>query len=140
MKFLLTLLLLTLTLFSANVDKYAKQMGYERDYNIALAKAKKQNKPLMMVLGSSYCPWCRKFERDTLSSKQVSSYIKKETIALLVDNRHDIKSFPKEFRTSFTPKVFFINPKTQKSFYETTAYMKKIEFLEELETMKDFYE
>ena len=140
MKFLLTLLLLTLTLFSANVDKYAKQMGYERDYNIALAKAKKQNKPLMMVLGSSYCPWCRKFERDTLSSKQVSSYIKKETIALLVDNRHDIKSFPKEFRTSFTPKVFFINPKTQKSFYETTAYMKKLEFLEELETMKDFYE
>ena len=140
MKFLLTLLLLTLTLFSANVDKYAKQMGYERDYSIALAKAKKQNKPLMMVLGSSYCPWCRKFERDTLSSKQVSSYIKKETIALLVDNRHDIKSFPKEFRTSFTPKVFFINPKTQKSFYETTAYMKKIEFLEELETMKDFYE
>jgi len=140
MKILLGLLLLTLTLFSASVDKYAKQMGYERDYSTALAKAKKQNKPLMMVLGSSYCPWCRKFERDTLSSKQVSSYVKKETIALIVDNRHDIKSFPKEFRTSFTPKVFFINPKTQKSFYETTAYMKKIDFLEELETMKDFYE
>ncbi len=140
MKFLLTLLLLTLTLFSASADKFAKEMGYERDYNVALVKAKKQNKPLMMVLGSSYCPWCRKFERETLSSKNVSSYIKKETIALIVDNRHDIKSFPKEFRTNFTPKVFFIDPKTQKSFYETTAYMKKIEFLEELETMKDFYE
>jgi len=139
-KLLLGVFLLTLTLFSASADKYAKQMGYERDYSIALAKAKKQNKPLMMVLGSSYCPWCRRFERETLSSKQVSAYIKKETIALIVDNRHDIKSFPKEFRTNFTPKVFFIDPKTQKSFYETTAYMKKIEFLEELETMKDFYE
>ena len=121
MRFLLTLFLLTLTLFSANIDEYATKMGYERDFNTALEKAKKENRPLMMVLGSSYCPWCRRFERETLNSKKVNSYVKKEVIALIVDNRHDIKSFPKEYRTSFTPKVFFINPKTQKSFYETTA-------------------
>ena len=69
MKKLLTILLLTLTLFGANVDDFAKEMGFQRDYKTALAKAKELNKPLMMVLGADYCPWCRKFERKTLNSK-----------------------------------------------------------------------
>jgi len=140
MKLLLTLFLLSLTLFGAHVDEYAKEMGFERDYKTALEKAKKEDKPLLMVLGSAYCPWCRKFERQTLSSKLISSYINREVITLIVDKRADIDTFPKEFRTDFTPKVFFINPQTQKSFYQTTAFMKKKDFLEELETMKDFYE
>jgi len=140
MKLLLTLFLLSLTLFGAHVDEYAKEMGFERDYKIALAKAKKEDKPLMMVLGSAYCPWCRKFERETLSSTLVSAFMKREMITLIVDKRSDVNSFPHEFRTNFTPKVFFINPLTQKSFYQTTAFMKKRDFLEELETVKDFYE
>ena len=139
MKILLTLFLLTFVLFGAHVDEYAEQMGFERDYKIALAKAKKEDKPLMMVSGADYCPWCRKFERKTLSSKLVSSYIKKEVVTLIVDSKYDIESFPKQFRTNFTPKVFFINSLTQKSFYETTGYMKKKDFLEELEIAKEFY-
>jgi len=139
MKLLLTLCLLTLTLFAAHIDKYAAEMGFERDYKTALAKAKKAKKPLMMVLGADYCPWCRKFERKTLSSKLVQPYLKNDVITLIVDKRYDIESFPKEFRTSFTPKVFFINPFTQKSFYETTAYMKKRDFADELDTVKEFY-
>jgi len=139
MKLLLTLCLLILTLFAAHIDKYAAEMGFERDYKTALAKAKKAKKPLMMVLGADYCPWCRKFERKTLSSKLVQPYLKNDVITLIVDKRYDIESFPKEFRTSFTPKVFFINPFTQKSFYETTAYMKKRDFADELDTVKEFY-
>ena len=139
MKIVLALLIFGLTLFAAHVDEYAKEMGFERDYKTALAKAKKANKPLMMVLGADYCPWCRKFERKTLSSSLIKPYLKKEVVTLIVDKKYDIESFPKEFRTSFTPKVFFINPSTQKSFYETTAYMKKKDFYEELEIMKEFY-
>jgi len=139
MKTLLTLLLLTPTLFGAHVDEYAKEMGFERDYKTALAKAQKDNKPLMMILGADYCPWCRKFERKTLSSKKVLAFMREEVITLIVDKRYDIESFPKKFRTSFTPKVFFINPQTNKSFYQTVGYVKKKDFLEELENMNDFY-
>ena len=139
MKIVLIFLMLGITLFGAHVDEYAKEMGFERDYKTALAKAKKANKPLMMVLGADYCPWCRKFERKTLSSSLILPYLKKEVVTLIVDKKYDMESFPKEFRTNFTPKVFFINPFTQKSFYETTAYMKKRDFLEELEIMKEFY-
>jgi len=139
MKKLLSILLLTLTLFSANVDEFAQEMGFERDYKTALLKAKGQNKPLMMVLGADYCPWCRKFERKTLSSKLIKPELEKSVITLIVDKKFDIKSFPKEFQTQLTPRVFFIDPKNGKSFYETVGYVKKKVYFKNLQEMQKLY-
>ena len=138
MKHLLTALLLTLTLFGANVDEFAAEMGFERDYKTALAKAKVENKPLMMVLGADYCPWCRKFEHKTLSAKLIKPELEK-VITLIVDKKFDIKSFPKEFQTQLTPRVFFIDPKDGKSFYETVGYVKKKVYLKNLQEMQKLY-
>lgn len=140
MKKLLVMIFLTLSLFGAKVDDYAKEMNFERDYKTAIAKAKAEDKPLMMVLGADYCPWCRKFERKVLSSKLVNSYINAEVITLVVDKKYDIKTFPKEFQTSMTPRVFFINPKNGKSFYQTAGYMKKKDYLKKLQEMKKLFE
>ena len=139
MKKLFLTLLFTLSLFGSNVDNFAKEMGFERDYKTALMKAKAQNKPLMMVLGADYCPWCRKFERKTLSSKLIKPELEKEVITLVVDKKYDIETFPKEFQTQMTPRVFFINPLTQKSFYQTAGYKKKKDYLEDLRAMKKLY-
>lgn len=139
MKKLLTLLLLTLTLFGANIDKFASEMGFERDYKSALAKAKKENKPLMMVLGADYCPWCRKFERKTLSSKLIKPELEKEVITLVVDKKFDIESFPKKFQTQLTPRVFFIDPKDGESFYESVGYIKRKAYMQKLQEMKKLY-
>lgn len=139
MKKILTILLLTLTLFGSNVDEFATKMGFERDFNTALAKAKAANKPLMMVLGADYCPWCRKFERKTLSSKLIKPELDKDVITLVVDKKFDVKTFPKEFQTQITPRVFFINPHTQKSFYETVGYVKRKDYLKNLQEMKTLY-
>lgn len=133
MKKLVVLLALAASLFATNVDTFAKEMGFERDFKSALAKAKSANKPLMMVLGADYCPWCRKFERSTLASDLILGTIKKEFVTLVVDKKFDIESFPEAFQTQLTPKVFFINPKTAKSFYETTGYIKKKEYLVEIQ-------
>lgn len=133
MKKTILLLLLTLTLFGANVDDFAQEMGFERDYKTALTRAKKENKILMMVLGADYCPWCRKFERKTLNSSLLKSRLQTEVVTLVVDKKFDIKSFPKEFRTQFTPKVFFINPKDETVILDTTGYIKKNLFAKNLD-------
>jgi thioredoxin-related protein len=135
--FLLTLI--SISLFGSSIDRYAKSEGFERDYKTAIKKAKSADKPLMMVLGADYCPWCRKFEKKTLSSKEVKSYIDKELITLVVDKKFDIDTFPKEFQTSMTPRVFFIDPHTGKDFYQTAGYIKKKDYLKKLEEMKKIY-
>lgn len=130
---------LALSLFGANVDEFAKEAGFERDYKTALAKAKKENKLLMMVLGADYCPWCRKFERNTLSSDLIMPRIKADFVTLVVDKKFDIESFPKEFQTQLTPKVFFIDPKKGKSIYETTGYIKKKEYAKDLDKAQKLF-
>ena len=139
MKQLLILALLTLSLFGADIDEFATKMGFERDYKTALTKAKAEQKPLMMVLGADYCPWCRKFERKTLSSKLIKPELDKRVVTLVVDKKFDIKSFPKEFQTQLTPRVFFIDPKNGKSFYETVGYVKKKVYLKKLQEMQKLY-
>ncbi|MDQ7043925.1 MAG: thioredoxin family protein [Sulfurimonas sp.] len=139
MKKIVILLLLSLTLFGANVDEFAKEMGFERDYNTALSKAKKENKLLMMVLGADYCPWCRKFERKTLNSSLLKSRLQTEVVTLVVDKKFDIKTFPSKFQTQFTPKVFFINPKDESIILDTTGYIKKKHFAENLDNAIALY-
>ncbi|MDF1882997.1 thioredoxin family protein [Sulfurimonas sp. SAG-AH-194-C21] len=139
MKKIVILLLISLSLFGANVDKFAKEMGFERDYKTALSKAKKEDKVLMMVLGADYCPWCRKFERKTLNSSLLKSRLQTEVVTLVVDKKFDIESFPEQFRTQFTPKVFFINPKDESVILDTTGYIKKKHFEESLNTAIELY-
>lgn len=139
MKLFLTLLLLHVALFGANVDKFAKEMGYERDYATAISKAKRQHKPLVMVLGADYCPWCRKFEHQTLSSSLIKPRLNKAFVVLIVDKKFDIDSFPHQFRTQFTPRVFFIDPKDEHILFDTTGYIKKKEFGADLDKVLTFY-
>ncbi|HIP20596.1 MAG TPA: thioredoxin family protein [Sulfurimonas sp.] len=139
MKKIIILLLFSLTLFGANVDNFAQEMGFERDYKTALSRAKKENKILMMVLGADYCPWCRKFERKTLNSSLLKKRLQTEVITLVVDKKFDIKTFPKKFQTQFTPKVFFINPKDETIILDTTGYIKKKHFAENLDNAIQLY-
>ena len=133
----LFLLLFSLTLFAAHIDNFAKEMNFHRDYNTALSQAKKENKMLVMVLGADYCPWCRKFENKTLNSALVKPYLQKEVITLVVDKKFDIESFPKKFTTQYTPRVFYINPSNEDILHDTFGYIKKKDFMKDLQKAQD---
>lgn len=139
MKVLLSILFLGFTLFAAHIDDFAKEMKFERDYNTALTKAKKENKILMMVLSADYCPWCRKFENKTLSSELVKPQLDTKTVSLVVDKKFDASSFPKKYETQFTPKVFFINPHDESILKETVGYVKKDDFATSLNDALELY-
>ena len=139
MKRLFILLLISFSLFASNVDKFAQEMGFERDYKIALLKSKKENRVLMMVLGADYCPWCRKFEHKTLSSSLIKAHLDKNVVTLVVDKKYDVDSFPSQFKTEFTPRVFFINPKDETIISQTTRYVKKMEFMKKLDEVEKLY-
>lgn len=139
MKKLFILLLFSFSLSAANLDIFAQEMGYERDYATALLKAKKAKKPLIMILGADYCPWCRKFENKTLKATTVQSQLKKEFVVLIVDKKYDIKTFPSKYRTQFTPRVFFIDTHNENILFETFGYVKKQAFVKNLDKAQNLY-
>jgi len=140
MKLFLSVILISVTLFSANIDTFATEEGYYRDYQKGLALAKKEKKLLMLVMVADYCPWCRKFERKTLSNTIVAAKIKNDFIAVIMDKVLDKKHYPKVYETPLIPVVFFIEPKQETVLYESIAYVKKNEYLEILDDVLDMYQ
>ena len=139
MKNLLLIVTICFNLYATNIDSFANETGFERSFKVAIEKAKVENKPLMMVLSADYCPWCRKFERKTLNSDLIKTILDRDIITLVVDKKFDKDSFPDEFQTSMTPRVFFINPHSKKSFFQTAGYIKKSDFKKEIEDMQNIY-
>ncbi len=133
MKILLSLLTMFTLFYAAQIDEFASEVGYLRDYKAALTTAKEQNKLLMVVVVGDYCPWCKKFERKTLKSSAVKAKVNESFVAVVIDKYKDKGHYPEEFYAPLIPAVYFLNPLTEKSLLETVAYMKKDEYLENLD-------
>jgi thioredoxin-related protein len=125
--------------FSSHIDDFASEANYSRDYNSALKQAKEQNKLIMLVVVGDYCPWCKKFERKTLTSSEVKNKTSKEFIPVIIDRVNDEGTYPPEFHSKLIPTVYFINPATQKHVYESLGYMKKNEFSKEMDAALTSY-
>lgn len=107
--------------------EFAKEYGYETDYNKALQKAKAQNKQLMFVMVANFCPWCMKFEKKVLSDKQLNEQIHKKYVPLIL-NREE-KNFPATFETPMIPTVYFVNPKDESIITKSVGYNNRYKFI-----------
>lgn len=115
-----------------NEENFASEMKYETNFDEAVKKSKKLQKNIMLVLVSNYCPWCRKFEQRVLLKENVNAIIQKNYIPLILNREKD--PFPKDFDSSFTPVVHFIDYKTNKSYKNVVGYNNKDEFTYILKT------
>ena len=140
MKYLLVLLTMFSLAYSAQIDKFASDVNYLRDYQEAVETAKEQNKMVMLVLVGDYCPWCKKFEKKTLKSEEVKEVVDKNFIAVVIDKYKDKGKYPEAFYAPLIPAVYFINPSTQKPILDTVAYMKKKEYIENMEDALGLFE
>lgn len=48
---------------------------WEISYGVALEKAKKETKPLFVMLTTKNCGWCKKLEKDTLSLSTIQEFL-----------------------------------------------------------------
>ncbi len=133
MKILIILLTLFSFIYAAQIDEFAAEVNYLRSYDMAIKTAKKQHKVVMLVVVADYCPWCKKFERKTLKDPAVMTKAKESFVSIVIDKYKDKGKYPQEFSAPLIPAVFFIDPKDQKSLFETVAYMKPDEFMENMD-------
>jgi len=134
MKRLITFLLLLTFLSADHISDIALSLGYQTKFTTALQKAKNENKLLMMVVVSNYCPWCRKFESTTLQNSNISKAIKKDFIPLLINK--DSAVYPQGYKVPGVPSVFFINPTNETTLWRSFGYKTSSEFTKTLSTAK----
>jgi thioredoxin-related protein len=113
MKKLLLALVLALSAFGAEVT-------WNSGYDQALAKAKKENKPLMVLITREDCGWCRKLESTTLKDNEVVSRINTSFEAVNVTKEKSI--YPKNLTAKMVPMSYFIDPRNGKVLYSIPGY------------------
>jgi len=117
-------------------DKIAqKEHGSSEDseFEKVLKQAKKEKKLILVKAESENCYYCKKMDKETLSTKEVSEYLKKNFILFKVDVLK--KALPAKLNYSVTPTYFFLD--SDKKVLNTVpgAWNKK-EFLEILKSIK----
>lgn len=132
-KVILLLLMVTLS-FAQGYIEFAKEMGYETKYEAALAKAKKEQKNLMILMVTNYCPWCAKFEKNTLSDTEIDSIVKSKYIPLILNKKE--RNFPQYLNTPIVPTTFFVDPNEEKEYYKQVGFSNEIDFLDLLKEIK----
>ncbi len=126
MKKLLLIALLATLSFAQSYKDFARDYGYETVYSVALAKAKKEKKPILMVQVTNYCPWCRKLEKKVLAKEKINTDIHKRFIPLIV-NREEA-ALPKRFATPIVPVTYIIDYKDDTKFTKIMGYKNKQDF------------
>jgi thioredoxin-related protein len=60
--------------------------GWDDDYEKALAKAKAENKMVLLdFTGSDWCSWCMKLDKEVFSKKEFKDYAKENLVLVEVD-------------------------------------------------------
>jgi len=134
MKLVLITLFLTFTLFGADALKSAKLLGYETDYNTAIAKAKKEHKMVLMVIVQDPCPYCDRLVHKSLVTPCVQRRMV-NYVPLMVDKHGD---YPKQFKPPFIPISFIIDPAKEVTTYEIVGSLPYKDYIEELESEMEF--
>jgi len=109
-------------------ENFASEMGYETNYQAALSRAKKEGKALMLLMTTSYCPWCRKMENRILAQTDTDAKIKGKYIPVALNLDKD--SYPEQFaKTRFTPIIYIVNSKDETIEHKFVGYSSREEFL-----------
>jgi len=86
----------------------AEEIHWEKDYNAAVEKAEKANKPILFVLSSHACKWCRHLEETTFSDPKVIAVLNKDFVNVTAYT--DAGDFvPRDLWVRGTPILWFLD-------------------------------
>ena len=117
MKIFLTTLLLASYIFGSD---------FSTDYEKTMQQAKKEHKNVYILMTSSNCRWCRKFENTTLKDKEIMDKLKSKYILMHLDK--DFDDFPEKFKVKRVPSHFFVKP-NEEIIYKFPGYWNSEDFL-----------
>src|SRR5512136_548712 len=75
----------------------------------AFARAKAEDKPILLDIGAVWCHWCHRMDQDTYSQPQIAAFIDENFIPIKVDNdrRPDINA---RYNMGGWPTTAFLTP------------------------------
>jgi thiol:disulfide interchange protein len=89
----------------------AKAIDWETDYDVALKKAKQENKIVMAFVYTDWCPYCRKMQKETFMDADVEKKATASFIAVKInpDKSTSRKRLAESWGVKGYPNIIFFD-------------------------------
>jgi thioredoxin-related protein len=127
--------LFLIMLFSA-VTLSAADIKWEKDLSVAVEKAAKEQKPLMVLVTKEGCRWCDVLKQNTLKNPKVVTVLNRDFVVF--EGVVDAGTVPQALMTQGTPATWFIKGKSP-MFEPIMGAVESDDFLKALDIVKQEY-
>ena len=87
----------------------AEEIAWNTDVKSAWQTAQAANRPLLLFVTSSHCPYCRKMQSNTLSSPTVARRVQDSYVPVMV-NADDSAAIAAQLKVSGVPTTLLVLP------------------------------
>ena len=106
------------------------EVNWQPNYNTAKEEAKKSGKPMLVILVSHTCRWCRKLENRTLQNPKIVNYVNNFFVPVIVYRGEG--DYPEFIRSSMIPTTFFLTPNEKMIMKPSVGYWEPIDYMSDL--------
>ena len=124
----------TITLRSTDIGFYigkpapnVGELKWEKDYAAALARAKEEKKPILIMETATWCGWCKKLEKDTLDD----AWVRYALSGYVIVQAFEDKEVEGKYGCEGYPTLIFADS-TGKLAYKFSGYREIAPFLGQL--------
>ena len=103
----------------------AAELNWLSEYEEAVEIAKKEKKDIYVLITSSSCRWCRKFENTTLQDERVLKLLKEKYVLVHADK--DMDTLPENFNIKSVPRHYFVTS-DEKVIFTFAGYWDELDF------------
>ncbi|WP_428232969.1 thioredoxin family protein [Flavobacterium sp.] len=121
-----------LCFFLQTVTSQNKFVPDDTPYKTALENAKKQGKPLFVMLYADWCPHCNQMKKEVFSDPAVMDFLNKNYVCAWknVEKEEGI-ALKDQYNTKSLPTFLFIDPNNETLLYALKGESKKADFMTE---------
>jgi uncharacterized protein YyaL (SSP411 family) len=88
---------------------FGAELHWEEDTATAFAKAKAENKNVMLMVEASRCRWCKKMKEETLADEEVKKRLQNYILVKVARcDKEEMKVLPESYYPA--PSTFFVTP------------------------------
>ncbi|WP_201352697.1 thioredoxin family protein [Hydrogenimonas urashimensis] len=104
---------------------------WQPSYRQAREEAVKTKRPMMVILVSHTCRWCRKLESRTLNNPQVVDFVNDNFVPVIVYREEG--NYPQErIHSPYVPATFFLTPDGKEIMKPTVGYWEPHDYMSDL--------
>ena len=107
------------------------EIVWQPSYRAAQEEAKRQNKPMLVILVSHSCRWCQRLKNRTLQNPRIVDFVNENFVPVVV-YRED-GGYPEDvIRSGLVPTTFFLTPEGKPFMKPAPGYWEPYDYISDL--------